>query len=512
VPEDDKPKSSAVSLVAAILFPPYGLFLLWRSRRPRGKKILGTLAILFYGILYSAGIVLLLIRFAALEVEWRGGYVPVLTWHKTKPDFDALERSRARREIVPAKPAASSHTDANWTGFRGPNRDGEYETHPILTNWPGGGLRQLWRQSCGGGYSSFAMVGSRAFTLEQRREQEVAVAYDVETGRELWTNGWTAKFREYHSDEGPRATPTYSDGKIYTLGALGELRCLNAEDGTLVWAKNIATDNGAEGPPDYGLSASPLVVDDKIIVQPDAYKGKSVVCYDKRDGKRIWNALDTSIGYASPMLTTLGGERQVIVCGRPNIYGLRLEDGVERWHFLWHIIDNERPITQPVALGTNRFLVSAAYMTGSAVFEVNRTNDGFEAHELWRNRSLKAKFASAVAWQGFVYGLDEDILVCVDAETGERKWKDGRYGYGQILLASGHLIIQCANGDLALVKATPERWLEVARFPALHGKSWNFPAIGGGRLLLRNNAEMACYEISPESNDRATASPSVPNQ
>ena len=142
-------------------------------------------------------------------------------------------------------------------------------------------------------------------------------------------------------------------------------------------------------------------------------------------------------------------------------------------------------------------MLSAAYMTGCAAFEIERTTNGFETRELWRNRNLKTKFASAVVWQGFVYGLDEDILVCIDAQTGERKWKDGRYGYGQLLLASGHLIVLCANGDLALVKATPERWIELARFPALNGKSWNAPAIGGGLLLIRNGAEMACYEISP---------------
>jgi outer membrane protein assembly factor BamB len=119
---------------------------------------------------------------------------------------------------------------------------------------------------------------------------------------------------------------------------------------------------------------------------------------------------------------------------------------------------------------------------------------------LWRNKNLKSKFASSVVWQGYIYGLDEDILVCLDAKTGERKWKDGRYGYGQLLMAGGYLVVVCANGDLALVKADPERWIELARVSALHGKTWNYPAISGGRLLLRNGAEMACYEIAAVEN------------
>jgi outer membrane protein assembly factor BamB len=203
------------------------------------------------------------------------------------------------------------------------------------------------------------------------------------------------------------------------------------------------------------------------------------------------------MGYASPILMTLGGERHVVVCGRPYVYGLRVEDGAERWKFLWHIIDNERPITQPAVLGTNRLFLSAAYLTGCTAFEINRTNSEYETRALWRTRGLKTKFASVVVWQGYIYGFDEDILVCLDAQTGERKWKDGRYGYGQVLLASGYLIVQCANGDLALLKATPDAWTEVARFPALNGKSWNVPAISNDRLMVRNGAEMACFDLTP---------------
>lgn len=485
-----------ISLVVALFLLPLGLFLLRRGTRTRIKRILSVFGTVLFGLVCSAMVILFLLHCGVLEMEWRGGYVPVLTLNKTKPDFDALAKSRAQQGKASTVPATDSHLTADWTGFRGPRRDATYNEHPILTNWPSGGLHLRWKQPCGGGYSSFAMVDGRAFTIEQRRDMEVAVAYDIATGRELWTNGWPAKFSEYHSDEGPRTTPTYDDGKIYALGATGEFRCLDAATGALIWGKNIVTEMGA-ALPDYGLAASPLIVDEKIILQPDAYHGKSVVCYDKRNGKVIWSALDLPMGYASPVLLDVSGEKQVVVCGRPNIYGLRLSDGAERWHYLWHILNNERPITQPIVLDTNRLLLSAAYMTGCAVFEVDQTKEGFETRELWRNRNLKTKFASAVVWQGFVYGLDEDILVCVDAQTGERKWKDGRYGYGQLLMASGHLIILCANGDLALVKATPERLVELARFPALKGKSWNAPAIGGGCLLIRNGAEMACYDISP---------------
>ncbi len=384
-------------------------------------------------IVCAAWVILFLMKFAGLEMEWMGGYVPVVTWNKTKPDFAALESNRlAQAKLEPPPVVLTNRISANWPGFRGPRSDGQYDNHPIITNWPSAGLKLLWRAPCGGGYSSFAIVDGRAFTLEQRRDNEVVAAYDLETGRELWTNSWSAKFTEYHSDEGPRTTPAYSDGKVYALGATGEFRCLDATNGNLIWGTNIMTEMHASLP-DYGLAASPLIVDDKIILQPDAYHGNSVICIDKHDGKILWHNLDLPMGYATPMLMNLGGERQVIVCARPWVVGLRLDDGVERWRYEWPIINHERPITQPVVLNTNTLLVSAAYMTGCAAFQITRSNDTFAATQVYKNKNLKAKFASAVTWQGYIYGLDEDILVCLDAATGERKWKDGRYGYGQIL-------------------------------------------------------------------------------
>jgi outer membrane protein assembly factor BamB len=338
----------------------------------------------------------------------------------------------------------------------------------------------------------------RAYTLEQRREDEVVVAYDVETGRELWTTGWPTRFTEMHSDEGPRTTPEYSEGRLYVLGAKGELRCLEAADGRTVWRKNLIEENGGVVP-EYGHAGTPLVVDDKIIVQnywPDTNKNLAVVCYRKTDGRMLWHAENLTIGYASPKLATLHGERQVIIGGRPDVFALRLEDGVKRWAAPWHILNNERPIAQPLVLRSNRVMFSASYMTGATVFEISRAGDIYSVKEAWKSRKLKNRFASSVLHDGHIYGLDEDILTCLEAETGEVKWKDGRYGYGQVLLASGHLLIQCANGDLALVKATPERHVEVARVPALKGKTWNVPALAGGRLLVRNIAEMACFDLS----------------
>lgn len=453
--------------------PPLGLWLLWRKPDlgwPR--KLVGTFGIALYSVIYAVGIVALLML-AGMQWEFRGGMLPYLTFRKTLPNYEALEASRRTQTTTPTPSAAAN---SYWTGFRGPNRDAHYQQTPISTK-----PRLLWKQPIGGGYASFACGEGRAFTIEQRREDEVATAYDVETGRELWALSWPAEFTESLGGDGPRATPAYDDGRVYFLGALGELRCLSSHAGKLLWRKPH------EGDLTYGMSASPLVVENRLIVVAN-----HIFCYDKLTGAPIWKFTDEKPAYSSPMLATLAGQRQVLVVGKTRAIGLSVDAGKLLWEFPWVVLQNNRNIAQPVILSSNRFFLSAGYGTGCAAVEI--TSGG--AREVWRNKNLKNKFTSSVLWQGHIYGLDEDILVCLDAATGGRKWKDGRYGYGQLLLASGHLIILCGDGDVALVKATPDSHQEVARMPALEGKTWNLPAIENGRLLVRNAVEMACFDIA----------------
>ena len=396
--------------------------------------------------------------------------------------------------------AAERRRHGYWPDFRGPNRDGRYDETPIRTDWPREGLPQLWKQPVGFGYASFVVADGRAFTIEQRRSQEVVAAYDVSTGRELWTHGWEGEFRESMGGDGPRATPTYHDGRIYALGALGELRSLNAQTGALVWRRNILTDNDASNL-GWGMSAAPLIVDDKVIVLPGGARGKSVVAYNTLTGAPIWKSLDDPQAYTSPMLVTLGGVRQILVVSARRAMGLTVEEGRLLWEYPW-VTNMDISVAQPLIIanegGSDRVFLSASYGHGAAVFEVRRTGGAFEARTVWENTRMKNKFASSVLHDGYIYGLDESILACLDAATGEQKWKGGRYGYGQILLARDHVIVLTEDGDLVLVKATPARHEELARFSAIEGKTWNHPVIAAGRLLVRNIQEMAAFDILPK--------------
>jgi outer membrane protein assembly factor BamB len=384
-----------------------------------------------------------------------------------------------------------------WTNFRGPNRDGHYDEKPILTRWPKEGLRQIWRQPIGGGYSSFVVADGRAYILEQRQDYEVVAAYAVADGHELWTNGWLDKLEE-PAGEGPRSTATYDEGRIYALGGTGELRCLDAASGQLIWHRNIVAENHAKVL-NYGEVASPLIVEDKVIVLPSGRNGNSVVAYNKLTGTPIWKSLSEQQAYTSPMLVTLAGQRQVLIVSARNVMGILPETGRLLWHLPW-APSNADAIAQPVMLGTNRFLITAGNGAGCALFEVTQSNAVFEARRVWKNIFLKSKFSSPVLYQGCIYGIDDGILVCLDAENGERKWKEGRFGHGQMLLASGHLVILDDKGNLVLVKASPVAYEELARFPALHGKTWNQPAIADGKIFVRNAVEMACFDLGAGGN------------
>jgi outer membrane protein assembly factor BamB len=506
-------------LATSLLLPPVGLLLLWMRpgiRVPR--KLLGSLLLVILAVLY-------LHKLFGLHMEMNGsGIRPILSFGKPESHYAALEEHRQQQhqslpptitapaiqrqaariakesrssEIAGMKTAAFTASTKSlapyWTDFRGPGRDGRYTELRINTHWPSQGPPLLWRQPIGGGYASFVVADGHAFTIEQRRNQEVVVAYEVETGRELWTHAWEAEFHESMGGDGPRATPTWHEGRLYALGAQGELRCLNAENGKQVWAVNILRDNQATNLT-WGMAASPLIVDDKLIVLPGGPGGKSVAAYDKITGKPIWKVLDDQEAYTSPMLVTLAGKRQILVVSARRAMGLTTEDGTVLWDYPW-VTEYGINSAQPLILGENRFFISAGYGHGSAVVEISANGEKFSARTVWQNTRMKNKFTSSVLQDGYIYGLDEAILACIQADSGDLRWKGGRYGYGQVLLANGHLIVLSESGELALVKAAPDNYQELVRFQAIEGKTWNDPAIAEGRLLVRNANQMACFDL-----------------
>jgi outer membrane protein assembly factor BamB len=503
-------KNRMVVWLCILVLPPLGIVLLWLRRDSRLlTKLAGSLAAILFGVVH-------LVLFWNLRIELDGSTMrPIFSFRDSARHNEEIEKLRQAEQSMdasqiqtlppapiqtmpaeptpepkPKSPPPSSY--AYWTEYRGPGRTGIYAEAEIMTDWPSGGLPLLWKRPVGGGYASVVVADGTIFTIEQRRQKEVVAAYDLDSGREKWIHGWDAEFREILGGNGPRATPAWHDGRVYALGAMGGLRCLDARSGKRIWSRNILMDNEAENL-HWGMAASPLIVDDKVIVLPGGSGGNSVVAYNRLTGDPIWKAFDDKQSYISPQLVTLAGRRQIMVVSQSRAMGVAIDDGTLIWEFPW--IYSHARAAQPIATADNQFFISAGYGYGAALVEIFSKGDAFETRTVWANTRMKNKFGSSILYQGFIYGFDEAILTCIDAATGELKWKGGRYGYGQLLLASGHLIISSESGEIALVKASPDKYQELARFQAIEGKTWNVPAIADGRLIVRNTTEMACFRI-----------------
>lgn len=399
-------------------------------------------------------------------------------------------------ETVASGQQAEIPASSSWPGFRGPGRDGVYRG-AIRLSWEG--LAPMWKKPIGGGRASFAVAGDRAFTIEQRRREEVVAAYDVNTGRELWTNAWPERFSQWMGGgEGPRATPAWADGTVFALGGRGELRALDAASGRLVWRTNILQDAGAKNLR-WGMAGSPLIAGDAVIVLPGGPAGRSVAAYDRRTGKRLWTALDDETAYASPMQVTLLGVPQILIVTATRLVGLGVERREVLWEFPWKT-SHDASAAQPIVIGEDRVFYSSGYGSGAVVIELTKTGDRFGVRQVWRNIRMKNRQSSSVLHEGFIYGLDEGILACIDASTGALKWKGGRYGHGQVLLANGHLVVITEEGELVLVAPTPDKLHELARVPAIEGETWNVPAFADGILLVRNTEEMAAFDLRADAN------------
>src|SRR5437867_374405 len=402
------------------------------------------------------------------------------------------ERLKARAtdeptEIPPAP--ASKKPGGDWSGFRRPQRDGIIRGVRIDTNWSASPPVELWRRLVGPCWSSFAVRSNLVYTQEQRGDNEVVACYDVTTGQPVWIHRDAARFFESNGGPGPRGTPALSNGRAYTLGATGILNALDAGNGVVVWSRNVASDTGAKVPY-WGFSSSPLVVDDLVIV---AAAGQ-LVGYDLGTGDRRWFRPSAGEGYSSPHLVTLDGVAQVLLMSGAGATSVAPTNGSVLWEHAWKGF----PIVQPAVTADGDVLIVASTASGTRRIAIAHGPGGWTVKERWTSDGLKPYLHDFVVHKGLAFGFDGRILACIDLNDGQRKWKGGRYGNGQLVLLPDQdlLLVLSEEGELALVRATPDQFTEVARFPALNSKTWNHPVLAGDVLLVRNGEEMAAFRLS----------------
>jgi hypothetical protein len=417
--------------------------------------------------------------------------VPTVPVVAKAPEVHLPEPVVEKTPVSPKAPRAEEK-EAEWPGFRGSGRDGIVRGVRLETDWSKSPPAELWRRPVGPAWSSFAVRDDLLFTQEQLGDDEVVACYRLTTGKPVWTHRDRARFWESNGGAGPRGTPALSNGRVYTFGATGIVNALDAGNGAVVWSRNAASDTGAKVP-GWGFTSSPLVVGDIVVI---AASGR-LAAYDLATGNPRWYARTKGGSYSSPHLATIDGVSQVLMLNGSGVTSVSPADGKVLWDHAWP----GSTILQPTLAGDGDILITTGDSMGGAGtrrIAVAGGPGGWKVEERWTSKGLKPYFNDLVVHNGHAYGFDGRILSCINLKDGERKWKGGRYGHGQFLLLSDQdlLLVLSEEGELALVKAAPDEFTELARFKAIEGKTWNHPALARDVLLVRNGEEMAAFRLT----------------
>jgi outer membrane protein assembly factor BamB len=447
------------------------------------------------------GILLALAGFgfsALLRNEGMTGSYDLGTHWRWSPTPEASMLARRKPVTKPAVPESAKTglglANPEWPGFRGPDRASRSRGPQISTNWTAHPPRQLWKIPVGPAWSSFAVAGNLLFTQEQRGPQETVVCYDADTGREVWNRPMETRFDDPLGGPGPRATPSIGGGGLFATGATGTFLRLEPKTGEIIWKQDLTAIAGRKVPT-WGFAASPLITGSLAIVYAGGPGGKGVLAFDTSSGTLRWSATAGNDSYSSPQLSVIAGEELVLMVSNEGLVFLDPSNGAERLNYQWKFALYRA--LQPRLIGDDTILLPTGMNAGTRAIQVAKTNGQLRAKELWTSRNLKPDFTDIVSYQGYAYGIDGGLFTCIDLKNGQRKWKAGRYGQGQVLLLedSGLLLVAAESGQVVLLRADPNEHSEVATFKALDGKTWNHPVVVGDRLYVRNSQEAAGYQL-----------------
>jgi outer membrane protein assembly factor BamB len=479
--------SAALIILTALLLALWSILF---TGLPSGWRLAG-LGVLMATVLSTAFVIK---NYTRVEGSYSGAGLPRLVW-KWAPAPDSQLPA-----ITPLESEATPQGDwaqISFPEFLGSGRTNAVPGTALAPDWPSIPPQEVWRQPIGAGWSGFAVAEGRAVTQEQRGEHELVVCYNLLDGQVLWAHTNQVRFTEELGGPGPRATPTLHQNRVYAMGAAGTLDCLELSTGERIWTRETLKNPGADNLM-WGKSNSPLIVEDRVVVTGGGM-GPLLMAFHRDTGAPAWEGGKGSASYASPVLATLAGREQILIVNAQSVTGHDPSNGAVLWHYDWP--GSTPKVSQPIAVAPDMVFISAGYGIGTVLLQLvpSEENGSFSITEVWRNRNMKTKFTNVAIHNGFVYGLDDGILACIELATGKRQWKDGRYGHGQLLLVDDVLVIQSEPGAIALVAADPDQHRELGRWPALKSKTWNNPAFAGPYLLLRNDREALCLKFAAPS-------------
>ena len=377
----------------------------------------------------------------------------------------------------------------DWTQWRGPSRDGRSAETGLLKTWPAQGPPVAWRTTGAGiGYSSFAASGGRLYTLGGRNQREFVIAFDASTGKRVWETPAGALFGNDRGD-GPRGTPTIDGDRLYALGGSGDLVCLDVKAGKPIWTKNLMRDFGGSNIY-WGLSESPLVVNDRVLVQAGG-RNAAIVALDKMTGEALWRRHSDEPGYSSAVVAQVGNTQQAIFFTAHRAVGVSVRDGRELWSYD-RVSNSTANVATPVVAG-NRVFLSSDYGTGAALLEL--TSSG--AREIYFTPEMRNHHSTSVLVGDHLYGFSGSILTAMRLADGRVAWRDRSVGKGSLIYADERLYLYSENGVVGLAEPAPAGYREHGRFRIQAGSlpTWSHPIVSGGRLILRDQDSVYAYDV-----------------
>src|SRR6185503_11858447 len=383
----------------------------------------------------------------------------------------------------------------DWPQWRGPARDGLSKETGLLAQWPRSGPPVAWSAAMlGAGYGSIAVQGDRVYVQGMRNRQSVVSTLNRADGKLVWVR-ILGPAGDNDRGPGPRGTPTMDGDRVYALSETGDLACLRAADGTVIWQRNILKEFKGENPY-WLLSESPLIDGDHVIVTPGG-RGAGVVALDKMSGKTVWVSTDLSdgAGYSSPIVADVGGVRTIMTLTAAAGVGVRASDGKLMWR-------NTSPSNGTANIATpvysdGKVFFTSSYGTGGALLGLRASGNEVRAQEIYFTRDMKNHHGGVVLVKGYIYGYNDSILTCLEFASGKMVWRDRSVGKGAVTYADGHLYILGEDNIVGLVEATPAGYREKGRFSiADQGlPSWAHPVVSGGRLYIRNQGTLTSYDV-----------------
>ena len=395
--------------------------------------------------------------------------------------------------LAAALGTAQTPPAAEWSQWRGANRDGISAETGLLKDWPANGPPLAWQTTgAGAGFSSFSTSGGRLYTIGARDDVEYVMAFDRATGKKLWETPNGRRFRNEQGD-GPRSTPTTDGSVIYAFGGSGELSSLDAESGRKIWSLNAVQQLGGVTPY-WGYSESPLIVGDRIVLGVGGRRS-SIVAVNKADGKVLWQQPGDEAAYSSPVLLRTGSLQQVVFFMASRGLAVDPRDG----RLLWsneRAANNTANVATPVVKG-NRVFFSSDYGTGAALVDVRAAGNFATANEVYFTREMRNHHASSVLVGTHLYGFNSSILTALAFDTGAVAWKNRSVGKGSLIYADGRLYLYSENGVVGLAEASPTEYREHGRFQLKTGnaQTWSHPIISSGLLILRDQDRVYAYDV-----------------